>query len=85
MMSCNLPSFWFFQDQIKLRLFTGLKNLKKLVLEIGAKDDESLLFTPFIEACSYLQIFVLKVRVFLTLKKKKKVFSNGYLLTCQDH
>ena len=57
---------FFFQDKIKLWLFTGFKNLKKLVLEIGAEDDESLLlFTPLIKACPYLQIFVFKVRVFL--------------------
>jgi hypothetical protein len=61
--------FFFFQDKIKLRLFTGLKNLKKLVLEIGAQDDESfLLFTPLVEACPYLQIFVFKVRVFPVMR-----------------
>jgi hypothetical protein len=62
------PRSGFLQDKIKLRLFTGLKNLKKLVLEIRSEDDESLLlFTPLIEACPYLQIFVLKVRVFFVI------------------
>ncbi|XP_059458438.1 uncharacterized protein LOC132188042 [Corylus avellana] len=63
-------------DKIKLRLFTGLKNLKKLVLEIRSEDDESLLrFTPLIEACSYLQIFVLKLTwgCRTPLKRKKRV------------
>ncbi|XP_059454763.1 F-box/LRR-repeat protein At3g26922-like isoform X2 [Corylus avellana] len=62
------------QDKIKLRLFTGLMNLKKLVLEIGAEDDESLLlFTPLVEACPYLQIFVFKIMWTSPLNKKRRV------------
>jgi hypothetical protein len=69
MLSCNLPLLWFFQSKIKFRLFTGLKNLKKLVLEINtsyALGDYSLLdLTRFMKACPYLRIFVLKVRVYI--------------------
>ncbi|KAE7997110.1 hypothetical protein FH972_001772 [Carpinus fangiana] len=67
-------SKWHLQDKIKRRLFTGLKNLKKLVLEIGVKDDESLLlFTPLIKACPYLQIFVFKIMWTSPLNKKRRV------------
>jgi hypothetical protein len=87
------PRYGFFQDKIKLRLFTRLKNLKKLVLEIKTKDDESLLlFTPLIKACPYLQIFVFKVRVFLVIahsyiyrEREVKKFSLSFYLGMLPH
>ena len=62
--SCCLLLFCFFQDKVAC-LCPQFKNLKKLVLEVGAWNYEDLLgLTPLINACPYLQIFVLKVGVY---------------------
>ncbi|KAF3960498.1 hypothetical protein CMV_014801 [Castanea mollissima] len=51
-----------FVDEIGSKLFPRLKNLKKLVLEVGAWGEDNLLgLTPLINACPYLQILELKM------------------------
>ncbi|CAI9774911.1 unnamed protein product [Fraxinus pennsylvanica] len=62
------------EENIKVFAFPKLPNLKQLILKVGAWDDDSLLeFSSLIQACPYLQRFVLQLIWMSPSKRRRKI------------